>query len=76
MVNTQLIDAKIDSSGLKINHIVENLGISRAAFYKKKNNDIPFRKAEVFVLCSLLNITDDSERDHIFFVNEVEQNVN
>ena len=65
-VNTELLDEKIESSGLKVNFIVEKLGVSAAGFYKKKNGEIPFRTAEVYVLCDLLGITDDTEKTKIF----------
>lgn len=62
----QLLDNKIESSGLKIGYIVEQLGISRNGFDKKRNGEIPFRKAEIYVLCDLLGITDDAEKKKIF----------
>lgn len=65
-VNTQLLDEKIESSGLKVNFIIEKLGISANGFYKKKNGEIPFRTAEVYVLCDLLHISDNSEKAKIF----------
>lgn len=71
MVNTKLLDEKISSSGLKISFIVDKLGISRQAFDKKKKNINSFRCAEIYVLCDLLNITEESEKKAIFFTNEV-----
>ena len=67
MVNTQLLDDKILSSGLKIGFIIEKLGISRQAFDRKKKNVYPFRCAEVYVICDLLQITDEQEKMEIFF---------
>ena len=67
MVNTQLLDEKIDKSGLKTNYIVEKLGISRNGFDKKRKGKITFRTSEIYVLCDLLRITDDEERDKIFY---------
>lgn len=71
MVNTQLLDEKIDSSGLKTGYIVETLGISRQAFDRKKKNAYAFRASEIYVICDLLKITDDSEKKAIFFANQV-----
>ena len=71
MVNTQLLDEKIHSSGLRQDFIVDKLGISTQAFIKKKQNKIKFRCAEVYVICDLLKITDDTEKDCIFFTEEV-----
>lgn len=61
MTDTQLLDDRIKSSGLKIGFIVGKLGISRQAFDKKKKNEIPFRAAEIYVLCDLLNIADEDK---------------
>ena len=65
-VDTQLLEDKIKASGLKNSFIIEKLGISAQAYGKKKNNQTPFRVSEVFVICSLLNISDD-EKAEIFF---------
>ena len=65
-VDAQLLDAKIEASGLKTNFIIEKLGLSANGFYKKKNGQTPFRISEVYVLCDLLHI-DDSEKEKIFF---------
>lgn len=66
MVNTQLLDYYIDKSGLKISFIVENLGISRQAFDKKRKGQIPFRTSEVYVICDLLRIIGD-DKQKIFY---------
>ena len=66
MVNTQLLEEKIKKSGLRVDFLIETLGISHTAYYKKKDNKTPFRAAEVYVLCDLLNIRDDNEKHEIF----------
>ena len=71
MVNTLLLDEKIKTSGLKSGFIVDKLGISRNSFGKKKKNVHPFKKAEIYVLCDLLKITDDAEKTSIFFAEQV-----
>ncbi len=76
MVNTLLLDKKISESGLKIDYIVQTLGISRQAFAKKRSNDIPFRAAEIYVICDLLNIRDAAEKKDIFFTDEVDTKAN
>lgn len=65
-VNTELLDKKIDESGLKVSFLIEKLGISHNGFYKKKNGEIPFRASEVYVLCDLLKISDEAEKKLIF----------
>lgn len=69
-VNTQLLEECIKNSGLKQSFIIEKLGISAQAYNKKKNNETPFRVAEVYVICDLLHITDDM-KTKIFFDKEV-----
>lgn len=66
MVKTELLENAINVSGLKTSFIVDTLGISRQAFNAKKNNKYPFRTAEVFTLCTLLRI-DDETKNTIFF---------
>lgn len=64
--NTQLLEEKIENSGLKIDYICKNLGISKQAFYKKRAGKTPFRGSEIYVICDLLKITDDAEKSKIF----------
>lgn len=71
MVDTQLLDAKIEASGFKKGFIVEKLGISRFGFDKKCKNLTPFRVAEIYVLCDLLHISED-DKEKIFFADKVE----
>lgn len=66
MVNTQLLDERIEASGLKISHIVENLGLSRQGFDKKRKGITPFRVAEIYVISDLLRLTND-EKSKIFY---------
>lgn len=67
MVNTQLLDERIDSSGLKIAKICENLGLSRNGFDKKRKGKTAFRGSEIYALCVMLNIADDKEKTKIFY---------
>jgi hypothetical protein len=71
MVNTQLLDSKINSSGFKVGYIVDSLGLSRNGFDKKRKGKIQFKKPEIYVLSDLLHLTED-EKQSIFFANEVE----
>jgi hypothetical protein len=76
MVKTQYIDVKlledaIEKSGLRIQHIIDNLGISRQAFDKKRKGQVAFRQSEVYVMCDLLKITDDNMKMRIFFPGSV-----
>lgn len=65
-IDTALLDEAIDNSGLKTGYIVEQLGISRQAFDKKRKGINAFRQSEVYVLCDLLRLSDAQKVD-IFF---------
>lgn len=71
MVNTELLNNKIDASGLKRVYIARMLGISHQALSNKVNNVSPFRAAEVYVLKDLMRLSDD-DADSIFFTDRVE----
>ena len=66
LVNPELLEEKISASGLKVGYIVQKLGISAQAFYKKRKGTTPFRASEIFALCLLLKISDD-EKPKIFY---------
>ena len=67
LVNTELLNEKIEQSGLRISFIVDTLGLSRNGFDLKRKGKTAFRTSEVFVLCTLLNISDVSEKAKIFY---------
>jgi len=71
MVDTQLLDEKIEQSGLYLKFIIEKLGISRNGFDKKRKGKTPFRTAEIYVLSDLLHLSDE-DKTLIFFANKVE----
>ena len=71
MTNTQLLDEKIEKSGFKVGYLVEQLGLSRNGFDKKRKGKTPFRYAEIYVLCDLLKLSDKEKRV-IFFADKVE----
>ena len=64
-VNAQLLDKKIEETGLKVSFIIDKLGLSPNGFYKKKNGITSLRASEVYVLCDLLRI-NDNEKAEIF----------
>lgn len=59
VVDTELLDQCIAESGYKVNYIVEQLGLSRNGFDKKRKGINRFRKSEVYVLCDLLKLPND-----------------
>lgn len=70
MTNTDLLKRKIDESGLKMQYIAEQLGISHQALYNKIGNKTQFLASEIMKLSELLKLTK-RERDAIFFVDTV-----
>lgn len=70
MVNAQLLDDKINESGLRSEYIYKNLGLSRASFSKRKKGNTPFKVAEIYVLSDILNLSEE-EKKKIFFADEV-----
>ena len=70
MINTQLLDKKIEESGLYLKFIIDKIGLSRAGFDKKRKGKTPFRKAEIYVLRDLLKLSEEEE-DSIFNTDKV-----
>lgn len=73
MVNTKLLQDKIDKSGLKESYIAEQkLCISYQAYFNKKTNQSSFKEIEINVLCDMLGIQDEETRKAIFYADDVE----
>ena len=70
MVNTTLLEQRIEDSGYKIGYIVNSIGVSRQAFRKKLSGKTPFRIAEIYVLRDLLKLSSEDEQA-IFFADKV-----
>lgn len=66
MTNTVLLRQRIKASGLKLQHIADYLGISRAALTMKIENASDFRQNEIKKLCELLHIESAEEKSLIF----------
>lgn len=71
MVNTRLFNEKVKASGLKKDFIAKELGITRSGLYKKATNSSEFTTGELTILCKLLSITKLTEKESIFFAEEV-----
>lgn len=67
MVNTELLDVKIEESGLKKSQLCKAMGITYQAFRLKRNNACKFTAQEVNILCELLNVKSMAEMKKIFF---------
>lgn len=66
MTNTALLKKAIELSGLKMEFIARQLGITRAAFSMKVNNSSSFKVEEMYKLSEMLNL-DENEKKVIFF---------
>lgn len=71
MTNASLLESKIKAVGLTISAVAEKLGITRAGFYKKLNNDSEFKASEISKLTTILSLSD-IEREQIFFAQFVD----
>ena len=69
MVNTELLNAKIEESGYKRAYIASELNITRQSFSSKVNNSTEFLSSEVQKLCRVLGIESLDEKEAIFFAN-------
>lgn len=67
MTNTKLLREKIDASGLKLQYIADQLGITRFGLYKKLQDGSEFKPSQIVKLCELLRIETAEEREQIFF---------
>lgn len=66
-VNTELLQKKIEDSGLRKGFIAEKLGRSRQALRDKIEGRTEFLPSEIRALCELLRLTDE-ERRLIFLI--------
>lgn len=72
MVNTAMLNKRIDESGLKRGYIANELNMSRQSLFAKVNNSTEFLSSEVQQLCKILGITVLAEKEAIFFADEVD----
>lgn len=66
MTDTKLLRQRINDSGLKLQYIAGQLGISRAALTMKIEGKYDFRQKEISELCKLLRIETPEEVALIF----------
>ena len=69
MTDTELLEAKIDQSGLKKSYIAQKIAISAFSLAKKLRNENEFKATEINKMCKLLNISSLEEKERIFFAN-------
>ena len=69
MTNTSMLKEKIKESGYKLEYLARKVGITRQCFSDKVNGNSSFNQYQIKILCDLLDITDLSEKENIFFAN-------
>ena len=74
MLDTILLEERIEMSGLKKSYLAEKCGLSRVAFWNKVRGRGYFNAREIKILCKELGITKLTEKERIFFANEVPKN--
>lgn len=71
MKGLELLQKKIDQSGLKLTYVAERLGISYQGLKKKLDGDTEFKASEIAILKDVLNLSDVEVQD-IFFADNVD----
>lgn len=69
MVNTELLEQKIQASGKKKGHLAKVCNLSRQGFNNCKNNIAKFTYEQVRILCLELGITEAEDERAVFFAN-------
>ena len=73
MVDTQLLDEKIEQSGKRKSYLAAKCNMSVQTFRLKRLNISAFTTDEVEALAKELEIKNLSEKDQIFFQKKVEK---
>ena len=67
MTNVQLLEEKIQKSGLKKGFIAEKIGVTPNTLTALLNNKAEFKVSHMQAICKVLDIHDDAEIKAIFF---------
>lgn len=67
MIDTELLQEKLNNSGYKMTFVAKELGITYQALLNKLNNKHEFTYGEIISLGRLLHLTG-AEVDRIFFM--------
>lgn len=71
MTNTEELERLIKESGLKKSYIAKEINLSRQGFKNKCENKSPFTSKQISKLCEILKITKLTDKERIFFAEEV-----
>lgn len=66
MVNLELLEYKIQQSGLKLYAIASACNLTVQGFHNKLKGKSEFKHSEMVALCNILHLTD-LEKNEIFF---------
>lgn len=72
MTNSNELRRVIQESGLKLQFLAKELGLSRYGFQKKLDGKSEFKASEIERLCQLLRLEDLQIRQNIFFAKKVD----
>ncbi len=73
MTDSAMIKKLIRIRGISMEEIAEALSISAGLLERKLNNDKEFRFDEIELLCHILRLDDDIDKEQIFFAGNVEK---
>lgn len=71
MTNTELLEAKIKESGKKKQYLAEKCGLSMQGFRNCIQNRAEFKTSHIKILCAELGITKLTEKEAIFYAEDV-----
>lgn len=74
MTDTIRLRELIDSKGLKLKWIAEQMDLTPYGLAKKISNENEFRASEIQKLCDLLCVSDTDEKERLFFAQKGEFN--
>jgi len=66
MVNTELLNEKIESSGKRIKYLAKKIGVGSPAFISKRNGRSRFTVQEALILCDELDVKSIAEMHKLF----------
>lgn len=68
MTDVELLNKKIDESGLKRGFIASKIGLTYAGLWQMLKSGAEFKPSQINILCDLLRIENPDERKQIFLI--------
>ena len=72
MTNTVMLEDVIKASGITNRFIANQLGITEQAWRYKRKGQYQFTQSEIQKLCEVLHITKLTDKERIFFNQDVD----